>query len=158
MRTITGILLVAVLAVGAFFGYCWYGAQMQLVGAGTAVTPAADAGETFSSLRWQLSEGSFCGDVLRQVDLGDASEYSFVTVNVRMKNIGLFPMEWIRIEVKPVAADILQLAPEGDPPTLARMSLGEYAATFLTQGDGGARTYEISYYVLGRKFTKEFTV
>lgn len=158
MRTITGILLVVVLAVGAFFGYCWYGARMQIAGAGTAVTPAADAGETFSSLRWQLSEGSFCGDVLRQVDLGDASEYSFVTVNVRMKNIGLFPMEWIRIEVKPVASDILQLAPEGDPPTLARMSLGEYGVTFLTQGDGGARTYEISYYVLGRKFTKEFTV
>ena len=59
MRTITGILLVVVLAVGAFFGYCWYGARMQIAGAGTAVTPAADAGETFSSLRWQLSEGSF---------------------------------------------------------------------------------------------------
>ena len=158
MRTITGILLIVVLAVGAFFGYCWYGAQMQIVGAGTAVTPAQNAAETFASLRWQLSEGSFCGDVLRQAELGDASAYSFVTVNVRMKNIGLFPMEWVRIEVKPVAADILQLAPEGDPPTLARMSLGEYAATFLTQGDGGARTYEISYYVLGRKFTKAFTV
>ena len=158
MRFITGVLMVVVLAVGAFFGYCWYGAQMQIVGAGTAVTPAADAMDTFASVREQLAQDACYGEKFRDVDFGGAENYSFVTLNVRMKNIGLFPMEWVRVTVEPVAADILQLPPEGDPPTLARLSMGEYAVAFLTQGEGGARTYRVIYYVLGRQFTKEFTV
>lgn len=158
MRFITGVLLVVVLAVGAFFGYCWYGAQMQIVGAGTTVVSAAEAMSEFASVREKLSLDAFYGEEFRKVEFGEAQNYSFVTVNVRMKNIGLFPMEWVTVTVRPVAADILQLPPESDPPALARLSVGEYGATFLTQGDGGARTYEISYYVLGRQFTKEFTV
>ncbi len=158
MRFITGVLLVVVLAVGAFFGYCWYGAQMQIVGAGTTVVSADEAMSEFASVREKLSLDAFYGEEFREVEFGEAQNYSFVTVNVRMKNIGLFPMEWVTVTVRPVAADILQLPPEGDPPALARLSVGEYGATFLTQGDGGARTYEISYYVLGRQFTKEFTV
>lgn len=159
MRFLACLMLVVVLAVGAFFGYCYYGAQMQVVGVGAVKTPAGDMIDAFSAMREQLSLDAFYGETFRQVEFEAPERYAFVTFNVRMKNMGIFPMEWVRIEVQPNAADILQLAPEGDAPTLARLSMGEYAATILTLAEAGTdHTFTLSYYVLGQKFEKTFTM
>lgn len=159
MRFLTCLLLAATLLVGAFFGYGWYGAQMQVVGAGAVKTPAEDAQGAFSELREQLSLDAFYGHPFRQITFEGPENYAFVTLTVRMKNVGLFPMEWISIEVSPDAADIAQLAPEGDAPTLGRLSLGEYTATVLTLKDADtSRTFTVRYYVLGRLFEKQFVM
>lgn len=159
MRFLTCVIVAVTVLVGAFFGYCFYGAQVQLESVGTVKTPANEMMDSFSAVREQLSLDAFYGEQFRETEFEAPENYAFITLNVRMKNVGLFPMEWMRVEVEPNAADILQLAPQGDAPTLERMSLGEYAVTVLTLADAETRhTLTVSYYVLGRKHEKEFVM
>lgn len=156
MRVIAGILVVLTLLVGAFFGYCYYGAQMEIIGVTTMVTPATEALGTYSQTWAQIQEGSFLGNSWRQADTSAPEAYEFLTLSVRMRNRGLFPMDWLVIEVTPQAADILQLPAERTP-TLSARTTADFSTTLLTEAGGGtARTVTVTYYVLGSPFSATF--
>lgn len=156
MRVIACILIVITLLVGAFFGYCYYGTKMEIVGVAAVITPAKDALGTYNQMLDQLSEGSFLGVQYAEADFIMPDSYAFLTLNVRMRNHGIFPQEWIQIEVKPDASDILQL-PADRTPSLATRTTADFGATLLTRtGADTARRITITYYVLGSPYSVEF--
>ncbi len=155
MRVLAWILVLATVLVGAFFGYCYYGAQMQIEGVAAAMTPAVDALATYNELTEQIAQGTFYGGKYRDAEFIMPDGYAFLTLTVRMSNQGFLSQDWIRIEVVPDPADIVQL-PESRTPTLAARTRADFSATVLTQlGASTSRKIIIHYYVLGREFSIE---
>lgn len=156
MRVLAIVLLVVTLLAGAFFGYCLWGAQMQIQGVTVTVTPATEALGTYNDIVSQLENGSFYGTKYREVDYVMPESFAFLTLTVRMQNRGLLPMDWVRIEVEPDAADAVQLA-ESRTPTLAGSSRADFSTTVLTRtGASESRTLTVTYYVLGQKRTVSY--
>lgn len=153
MRILAGILALLTVLVAVFFGYCYMGAHMRVEMAVASAIPAADAAEAFADLRVQVNEGSFYGETYREADLSDADGYEFLTITVRMANPGLFPMEWIRLQVRPDVADVLQMANDRTP-SLASGSRGDFSTTLLKLAGGDTRReVTVTYYVLGHPFS-----
>lgn len=156
MRVVAGVLLAIVVLVGAFLGYCYYGAQMQVQAAASTVTPATDATATYNSIVDQLAGGTFLGNAFYEAEMTGAENFQFLTITVRMQNRGLFPMDWIAIEITPNAADVAQLAPERTP-SLAANSRGDFSTTILTRaGADTNRKITVTYYVLGQKLSTTY--
>ena len=129
--------------------------------------PAAQAQQTFDDVLSQVAQGMFAGHVFAAADGMTAEGASFVTVNVRLKNKGFFPAEWIALSVIPRenasadARDVLQLDNYGAN-VLAPGSEGDISATVLTTIEPELLetmplTLEVSCYVLGEKRTFRFT-
>lgn len=158
MRILTGILVLLTLVVGIFFGYCYTGAQMRIESTAVTVTPATEALGTYESIRDNLANGSFYGEIFYETDLIMAESFEFLTISVRMANRGLFPMEWIRIEVTPDVADVVQL-PADRTPSLASNSRADFSATVLTRaGANTNRKITVTYYVLGAEMSATYTM
>lgn len=153
MRVLACILVLVTLVVGAFFGYVYYGAQMQIEGITAQVTPATEVQATYDDILAQLDNGSFLGTKYHETEFLMPESFAFLSLTVRMQNRGMFPMDWIQIEVQPDAADILQL-PADRTPTLAGSSRGDFSTTLLTRtGADQTRTVTVTYYVLGKQMS-----
>lgn len=158
MRILAGIMIVIVLLVGAFFGYAYYGAQMQIEAVYAQVTPATEALGTYNETLSQIYNGSFYGTQYREVEFAGAEEYAFLTLTVRMQNRGPFPMEYIQIAVTPGTLDIVQL-PTDRTPSLAANSKADFSTVILTQaGASSNRQVTVTYYVLGQKQTATYAM
>lgn len=158
MRVLAMILVFVTMLAGAFFGYCYYGAQMQIEGAAVSRVPATEAMGTLTNVQDRMRDSSFLGVSFREAELAEPALYEFQTITLRMKNRGMFPMDWIQFEVQPGVADVLQL-PQERTPTLAANSTADFSADILTLSGAELRhTVNISYYVLGRKITISHTI
>lgn len=158
MRVLAMILVFITMLVGAFFGYCYYGAQMQIEGVATSSVQATEAMGTLADIESHMRNGSFLGVSFREAEFTEPAQYEFQTITLRMKNRGMFPMDWIQFEVQPGVADVLQL-PQERTPTLGANSTGDFSADILTLSGAETRhTVRISYYVLGRKITISYTM
>jgi len=156
MRVLTLIVVVLTLLVGAFFGYCYSGARMRIEAVYAQVTPALEAQEAFAEVTGQVADGTFYGTKYREAEFLMPDSFAFLTLSVRMENRGLFPMDWIRIEVRPDAADVLQLANDRAPSLFAG-SRADFTTTLLTRlGADTTRKVIVTYYVLGRAFSAEY--
>ena len=157
------ILAIAVLvATIAGAGAVLYGIN-TLVPAAVQTTmtaiPAAQAQQTLEDTLSQVAQGTFAGHVFAPAEGLSAEDASFVTVNVRLRNRGFFPAEWIALSVIPRedvtadARDVLQLDNYGAN-VLPAGSEGDISATVLTTiGRELPLTLEVSCYVLGEKHT-----
>ena len=158
MRIFAGIMVFVVAVVGIFFGYCYYGAQMQIESVTAILTPAVEMADVYNDTLEALSLDAFYGEQYRESDFLMPDSYAFLTLTVRMANRGLLPQDWIRIEVRPDASDILQL-PADRTPTLAAASRGDFSTTLLTRaGAATARTVIVTYYVLGHPYQVEYAM
>lgn len=156
MRVLACILVLITLVVGAFVGYCYYGAQMQIDGVAASLTPAAEAIGTYNDVRDKLANGTFIGTKYADAEFLMPESFAFLTLTVRMTNKGMFPMDWIELEVTPDVADILMLPAERTP-SLAGSSSGDFSAILLTRtGVNTKRQVTVHYYVLGRAYTETF--
>lgn len=156
MRFLAAILVTVVLLAGGFFGFCYWGAQMEIESIATSVVPAVEALGTYNEVVRQLADETFAGAKFRLDSFIMPDGYAFLTLNVRMKNRGLLPQDWIRIEIAPNAADIAQLFNE-KAPTIPGMGGGELTATVLTRaGAETARSFTVTYYVLGTPFSVHY--
>ncbi|MGN0995754.1 MAG: hypothetical protein ACI4PG_02495 [Candidatus Ventricola sp.] len=165
------ILAIAALVVTiAGAGAVLYGLN-TLVPAAERVTataiPAAQAQQTFEDTLAQVAQGTFAGHVFAPADGLSMEGASFVTVNLRLKNRGFFPAEWIALSVIPRenapadARDVLQLDNYGAN-VLAPGSQGDISATVLTTIEPELLetmplTLEVSCYVLGAKRSFQIT-
>lgn len=148
-------LLVTVAGAGALL-YAMNTFSPQVVQVGVTITPAADAREVFDETMAQLDAGAFSGRVYGSTDGLSAEACAFVTCTVRLSNRGLFPAEWITLDVVPLEADVLEL-PDAGAYVLASGSTGDISATVLTtsQQPGEGRTCRVTCYVFGREITLE---
>lgn len=153
MRILACILVLITLLAGAFVGYCYYGAKMEIEGIAATLTPAVEAVGTYDSVRSQLANGSFLGTKYYDTEFLMPESFAFLTLTVRMSNRGMLPMDWIQIEVKPNLADALQLPAERTP-SLAGNSRADFSTVILTRaGVETARKVTVKYYVLGQQFS-----
>lgn len=151
MKVLAIVMVCLVVLVGAFLGYCYSGMQMQIEGVAASLTPATEVVATYDDIRDQLANEVFLGKVYHETEFLMPESFAFLTLTVRMTNRGVFPMDWIRIEVEPDAADILQLAADRTP-TLAASSRADFSTTILTRaGASTSRTIKVTYYALGRQ-------
>ncbi|MBR5288581.1 MAG: hypothetical protein IKU34_08355 [Clostridia bacterium] len=146
------MLVVTIAAAGAML----YGIRTltpQVVDVTAAVVPAAQQKAAYDAIRTQLDEGLFGGRLFSQ-EIPDAEDASFVSYNVRLKNRGFFPAEWISLRVAPLEGDVLQLE-NGGANVLLSGSQGDMNVTLLTTLNPArqARTITIECYVFGRKQT-----
>ena len=156
MRVFACILLLLTLLAAAFWGYCYHGAQMVIEGVAVSLSPAVDAMGTYNQVKTQVSQGTFLGRMYREANFLMPERYTFLTLTVRMSNRGLFPQDWIRIEVAPDPADIALLFNERTP-SLSGMSRGDFHATLLMDtGASTSRALSVKYYVLGQPFTVSY--
>ncbi|MDR0896912.1 MAG: hypothetical protein LBN04_03555 [Oscillospiraceae bacterium] len=150
MRVVACIVLLITLLVGAFLGYCYFGARMGIEGVTATLTPATDMPEQFAALREQVENGAFYGTKYRAADLTRPEDYAFLTLTVRMTNSGPLPQDWVRIEVTPTNADVL-LLPADQPPTLSPGTSASLGAVLLTEKNAEwERHVRVTYYVMGR--------
>lgn len=146
-----------VVIVGAFFGYCYYGMQMQIEGVAASLTPAPEAMEVYDTVMDQLANEAFFGTIYQEgTEFLMPESFAFLTLTARMTNRGIFPMDWVRIEVTPDSADILQIEADRTP-TLTAQSRADFSTTVLTRaGADTQREITITYYVLGRQMSVSY--
>lgn len=155
MRIVAILMVLITLLVGVFFFYTYNGMRMEIEGVASMMTAAVDAIETYDGVRAQLANGSFYGQQFVETEFLMPDSFAFLTLTVRMRNPGILPMDWIRIEVEPDSADILQL-PADRTPSLAAGTRGDFSTTLLTRtGASTLRRIIIHYYVLGTPLTVE---
>ena len=119
---------------------------------GVMITPAQDAQEIFEATIAQLENETFTGRVFADTVGLSAEESTFLTYTVRLENKGLFPVEWVSLDIHPAQEDICQLDNYSANVLGSRMQ-GDIAATMLTRGDGTGTqcAYTVTCYTLGRK-------
>lgn len=123
-----------------------------------SATPAAQAQHIFDNVMGQLQRETFTGRTFAPADGLTAENCTFLTYTVRLDNRGLFPAEWISLEIQPQqsadgsAYDVLQLD-NNSANVLGARSRGDLAATILHAGDAQQtqRSFTVTCYVFGRQ-------
>ena len=128
----------------------------QVESVSVIVTPASQAREVFDATMAQCNAGAFSGRMLGDAQELNAEDCAFVTCTVRLRNGGLFPAEWITLDVTAQDGDVLELPDEGAY-VLASGSTGDLSATVLTTAPNPRenRTCRVTCYVFGREITLE---
>ncbi|MEG0766563.1 MAG: hypothetical protein RR482_02505 [Clostridia bacterium] len=153
MKYIAWALVIVVVLVGAVMGYAYAGAHLQYEGVRVEVMPAQEQRTLYDTTRNAISLDSFTGVQFQKSDLLMPESYQWMTYTVRLSNKGVLPAEWLRIEVRPDASDVLQLGEERGF-TLAAGGKGDLRGTMLTRvGAKQARMLHITYYVMGRAYS-----
>lgn len=130
--------------------------------AAVTATPAVQAQEIFDSVMQQVRDETFTGRVFENAVGLSPDNCTFLTYTVRLKNRGVFPAEWVSLDMHPVSNasgttfDALQLDNSGGNVLLSG-SVGDVNATLLHVGDASEmqRDYTVTCYVLGQKITLE---
>jgi len=149
-------LLITIVGAGTLL-YVVNSLSPVVVQTNVTITPAQQAQEIFDVTAAQLANETFTGRVFGDPAGLDAQDCTFVTYTVRLENKGLFPAEWVSLDIHPATdasvQDICQLD-NYSANVLASRTQGDIAATVLARGDASKqRTYTVTCYVLGQKIT-----
>ena len=148
-KIITGITLVVML----FVVYLLYGVHLQVEAQGARVVPASERAQEFEAIAAALKSGEFTGDVYQSGDLGEASEYSFVYIDMEVFNPGLLPAEMISVGLTPAEGDIL-MVPLGNM-DLTGLHRTNLSVVVLCRNEAAQaeRSVGLEYYCFGRSYT-----
>lgn len=157
MKWLAIVVLMATIAGAGLVLYALNTMTPEVVSVSVVRTSAADVSETLESVKTQVAEGSFTGRVYGDVSGLEAQDCAFETYTVRVKNNGIFPVEWIALSIQAVSTDDgADIAELGDTHAyvLAAGAEGDISATMLTTMPEGAaeRQLHVSGYVFGQKF------
>lgn len=152
MRYIAWFLAFVTLLALGLLAFVWHGAYLVVVETSVNVYNAAQQRENYENVRLAVEDGSFAGTVLQDASYRMPETYDFVVYNVRLRNNGLLPAEWIQMQIVPDGADILAFGDERGY-SLAARSTGTLSMTMLSfAGTTTARTATVTYYVFGKPF------
>lgn len=149
-RALTGITMVVLV----FLLILLAGANPSVTLTKAEAVEAADQMEVFDALMTAIDRGELASDQYRQIANRNAENYYLVTYTCAVKNRGVLPVEWIRLQLSPQPGDVALLA--GAPVDLRAFGGGEVTAVLLTEkGEAGAFGFDAArdlwaeYYVLG---------
>ncbi len=152
MRIVAWVLVVVTAIVGALIAYSLYAAELSVSMGEVRVVPASDMAEQFQRLQQATRERAVIGRQFQVNELGDAYAYEFHIYTARVRNNGLIPADWIRLDVEPGPGDVLQVDGEGAS-MLPAMSSGELQAVVLAQkGSTTARKFSLTYFIWSRLY------
>ena len=153
MRVAAWVLLFVTICLGLLIGYSLYAAELRVTRPEARVVPAADMLAQFQALHRAVQERALLGRQFQQGPDDDPSAYVFHIYTVRLRNDGLIPAEWVRLDVEPGPGDVLQA--EGESAGhLAALSSGDMQLLVLAQhGATTARRLTLTYFVWGRAYS-----
>lgn len=162
-KAIKALAILALLATVAGAAAVLYGVNTmtpEVTLVSVTATPADQAEEIFSDVMRQVKDGAFTGKIYAQPDGLGAQDCTFVTYQLRLKNRGFFPAEWIalrfapREDVQAGTRDYLQMDQYGAN-VLAAQSEGDISTTILTTIDPANTVARIEgvCYVFGQETT-----
>jgi len=146
-KALTGITVVIVL----LFIYILYSARLHVVLVDVSVQSASEQETIFRNVQASAARGE-AGITIFDSDFNrSADQYDFISLTYEITNFGLFPAEWLDLNVIPGAGDQLQVSEL--LPDISGLRKARLTTVILTQ-KGGAnieRAAELEYYVLGRQ-------
>ena len=153
MRKLAKILTAIAMALLIFLLIAFYGVTLRVEVIGFSPQSA----RTNPTLTQELVESARRNDMLSnrfRIPTRDSLDsYQLIFIELRVRNIGLLPAEWVQIRLSPDPMDVA-LFPnsEGDVPGFG--SSREISATLLAEAEApsASRAMWIDYYVFGRKF------
>lgn len=152
VRIVAWVLLAVTICVGALIAYSMYAAELAVTVDEVRVVPAGDMMEQFQALQRAVQERALLGRQFQEDPLGDSYAYEFHIYTVRLRNNGLIPADWIRLEVQPEVGDVLQSDGESTG-MLPAMSSGELQAVVLAhRGSDTARKLSLTYFIWSRLY------
>lgn len=151
---ILALLLIAIIAFGAFFYTCGtLQAQTNRISAG-----AADHPEAFASIENVLASNS-APQLFSTDPLDDPSNYSLLDVSITLSNRGIFDAEWLNIQLNGVTGDVAVYSLTGDGMDIPARSAGQINLKLVTRASADSpRSVSIQYYVYGISRTIEVDV
>ena len=156
MRKLTILLAIVLVLLLGFAGWFYLGGTLR--GELSVQTArAADYPEAFGAIRSVL-EGGVAPQVLDGGGLSeDPSPYTLMDINLTLANRGLFPAEWLHIQLEGAPGDIAVYAVTGEGSDVApRDSATVNLKLVTTAATDAPRSILIQYYVHGMK--REITV
>jgi len=158
MRAVAWMLLLITICVGVLIAYSLYAAELKVTQAEVQVVSAGDMITEFQALHRAVQERALLGKQFQEGPTDDPGAYEFHIYTVRLRNNGLIPAEWIRLDVQAEAGDVLQSDGESAG-QLQALSSGEVQLTVLARrGAGAARQLSLTYFVWSRSYSIPFTV
>ncbi len=151
MRAVAKMLTGITLVVLVFLVYVLYGGNLQVKQAGEVqVVSAAERAQEFEVLKNAFNQGEINDWVFDNEELGEADEYSFITVQMDVTNYGLLPAELVNLRVRPAQGNVLQVPQNSvDVTGLSKTSM---SVMLLCKADEVHPPEQVwlEYYVYGR--------
>jgi len=152
MRALAWALFLITICVGLLIVYSLYAAELGVIQAEVRVVPAGEMAPQFQALYRATQERALLG---KQFDAGptdDPGAYEFHIYTVQLRNNGLIPADWVRLDLRPETGDILQADSEGAA-QLPALSSGEVQLVVLAhQGSTTARQLSLTYFIWSRLY------
>jgi len=152
MRALAWILLIVTICVGLLIAYTLYAAELKVELAEVRVVPAGGMVTEFQSLHRAVQERALLGKQFEEGPADDPGAYDFHLYTVRLRNNGLVPADWVRLDVRPEPGAVLQSDSEsaGEIPA---MSAGEIQLVVLARrGASAARQLSLTYFIWSRTY------
>ena len=150
MRVVAWVLIGLTVCAGVLIVFSLYAAELRITVGEVRVVPAAEMQDQFLALKQAVEERALLGRQFLAEPIGEPSAYEFHIYNVHLRNNGLIPADWVRLEVRPDTGDVLQTENE-NANILPAMSDGELQAVVLAQqGAGTARKLSLTYFIWSR--------
>ena len=151
MRAVAKMLTGITLVVLIFLVYVLYGGNLKVTQTGEMqVVSAAERAQEFEVLKHAFAQGEINDWVFDDGDLGEAGDYSFITVHMDVTNFGLLPAELVNMRVRPSPGNVLQVPQNSvDVSGLNKMGM---SVMLLCKADEVRAPQQIwlEYYVYGR--------
>ena len=144
------ILTIPVLLLTAVFGYLYWGAHAEIA-VNVQTAPAQEHQATYDSVVTAVQTG-IAAEVFSTEPFTGAENYTLVSVQVKMKNPGALPMEWVTCEYDSRMGDIAVYEIEGLPQDIASGEEITFFVRVIRRNDASADfpNITITYYVAGQ--------
>ena len=157
MKYVAGLMVIVLLAAVGGVGYLYMTTNLVVEATGLTPHTALEQQATFDDLKTRMALNAVQGTVFAQEPLGAASDYTFYTYTLRLRNDCFLDLDMIEIQIVPAEGDVLQLG-DLQPKGLPARTTGDISATILTQnGTHSVREIIITYYVWGVPHTLKTT-
>lgn len=154
------VFMVIVVAAAAVFGvYVYANTRLQVVSVKLETTSATARESEFSALQTAVDRQALTGTAFADSVTGTASDYSFFTYTIRLRNNGLIDAEMVEVQPVPANGDVLAYASleesqANSNTVIAAGSEQDVWSVVLTsvqnqQNRQVSRSFKITYYIWG---------
>jgi len=153
MRVAACALLIITICVGLLIAYSLYAAELKVTQAEVRVVPAGEMITQFQSLHRAVGERALLGKQFEEGPADDPGAYEFHVYTVGLRNNGLIPADWVRMDVRPEPGIVLQSDSESAGQVPALRSGEIQLVTLARRGSDAARQLSLTYSIWSRSYS-----
>jgi len=153
LKYFTLFMVALVIVVVVIVGYFFFTAKVTVADCDITGRAASTQPDLLQQMKEYIALDAFPGTMFTEEEIGDASQYAFITYTLELSNQCLVSVDMIEIQVIPQDGDVLQIG-DYDVHTLEPKTTGSISVTILTAADNhSVRDVLITYYVWGVSFS-----